>query len=172
MALLVCSCIPYLRNLIRSSICLSCAFCLPDKAFGSNGFHEDQGRPQPPLRPKNTIRTGLTPPSSISSPRILSAISNASTSTWEMAKSSRHMPTALPQSEPQDSQSLHSASSLPSASQTAENEMQASCTDHFPHYLPRNPRGATDTARADKWLHHSLAGDEKSESGSLGSAVS
>lgn len=167
LSLIVCSCIPCLRSIVKKFPKCNRLLGLSETNPMTQVQDEEQRHSAPPLQIRNSVRTGLTPPSTVSSP--LSGVLSG-------AQSSRHMTPWRAQggSSGPRSPRRSSRSSFPFAGWTPSpgaasysSDRRASWADYFPRQLPRDSKEGINTPRAESLPRQGLAGQTSSLPSSL-----
>lgn len=152
LSLIVCSCIPCLRNLVGKWPRLNAVLGLSETSLSNRRHDEPEQQTRPPLAIRNIVRTGLTP-SAFSSLGTTPATETAKNSTRNASPRSTSAGPSRPfsqQSATSSRQALAPGPSFPGLGH------RASLVDCFLRQLPNEPNEVSNTAMADSLLRRSL----------------
>lgn len=145
LSLIVCSCIPCLRNLVGKWPRLKTVFGLSETSMSYRPHNEPEQLLRPPLVVRNLIRTGLTP----------SAFSSAGMTPATTGTAKNSTRDASPRSA-----SNSARQALAQGRSFVDLGRRPSLVDCFPRQLPNKPNGGSNTALADNLLRRSLTGQD------------
>lgn len=165
LSLIVCSCVPCLRNIVKKFPRFNRILGLSETSSVERRLDEEARHRVRPLNIKTLIRTGLTP--STLSRSVLSTTQN---STRDLNHLSRRMATITALNRPRSLVAFHHIDLTPSPGGVIYSSgRRASCDDYFPRQFPNEISETFNTTWANSLLRYSLGGQVATMAGQVSS---